>query len=100
MRSVGYQLLHHLAYFCQLVHQTHLVMEATSGVDYHHVGLAGHGRLQRIVSYGGRVGSHALLHDGHSHAVGPEHELLHSSSAKGIRCSQYHAAPSLLIAIG
>ena len=82
--SIGQHLLHHVLHLLQLIHQTHLIMQAPCGIDDDHIGLIGLCRTQGIESHGGRVGPHLLFDDGHSHALTPNAELLHGGSTEGI----------------
>src|SRR5690606_32622998 len=50
-----HDLLHDLFDLGQLVHQRHLIMQPTGGVDDGHIVAVGHGRLDRIVRYRGGV---------------------------------------------
>ena len=59
-------------------------METAGGIDNHDIGIVGLGRTQRIESDRRRVGTHLLLHDGNSHALAPNRNLLDGGGSEGI----------------
>ena len=100
MGGVGDEFLHDLADFGELVHETHLVVETTGGVDDDDVGILGQRALEGVVGHRGGVGPHALLHDGHLDAVGPKHELLDGGGAEGVGSAEHDFFACLLVAVG
>ena len=52
------------------------------------------------MKYRGGVGVHALLHDGHIHAVGPELQLLDGGCAEGVGSTEHDFLACELVLIG
>lgn len=92
----GQHLLHNILYLLQLVHQAHLVMQTSCGVDDYDVGAISLSRRQGVESYRGRVGTHLLLHNGHTYALAPDANLLYGSGTEGVGSSQNNLLSSLL----
>ena len=96
VRCIGNHFLHHILDLGQLVHQIDLVMQATGGIDNHHIRPVRLCRTQRVKCHRSRVGTHLLLHDRHSYPFAPNHQLLYSCGAERIGCSQIHIFTGLL----
>ena len=91
----GEHLLHHVLDFLQLVHQPHLVVQTSCGVDEHHVGVVSLGTLQGVESHRGGVAAHLLLDDGHPYPLAPDDELLHGSGTEGVGSTEVDLLASL-----
>ena len=63
MRCIENDLPHHIADLGKLVHEVNPVMKTTCRVDYHHICILGHSRLDRIKCNRSRIRTHGLLHD-------------------------------------
>ena len=85
MRRAGNHFAHDVADFRQLVHQAHLVVQASGGVDQHHVGSVGLGRGERVESHRCGVGTHLLTDHRRPGAVGPHLQLVDGRRAERVR---------------
>ena len=100
MRCIGHEFLHHLPDCAELIHEPHLIVEAACGVDDDDIGLARDGGLEGVVGHGGRVGIHALLHNGDAHTVGPQLQLFDGGGTEGVGGTEHYAAACQLVLIG
>ena len=65
-------------------------MQTSCGVDDYDVGAVSLSRRQGIESYGGRVGTHLLLHNGHTYALAPDANLLYGGSTECVGSTEIH----------
>ena len=100
MRSVFDLAVHDALDLGEFVHQAAFGMKPACRVDDHHVEVATPGRLQRIESHGGGVGTMLLLDHRHVRALGPDVELFDGCGAERVGSAQKHGVPGLLVAVG
>ena len=96
VRSLGQHLLHHILDFFQLVHQTHLVVQAAGRVNQHHIGTVGLRALQGVKCHRCRVAAHLLLDDGHAHTLTPDAQLLDCSGTECVGSAKIHLLAGVL----
>ena len=97
MRRARHDAVHHASDFGQFLHQAALVVQAPCGIDDDHFGIASHGGFQGVEGYGCRVRAHVLGDNVYAGAFRPNLQLINGRCAKGIRCTEQHALPCLLV---
>ena len=90
MWCIGYNFLHHIFNFRQLVHQIHFVVQPTGGIDNNHISIVGFCRSQGIIGHRSRIRAHFLFDDRHAGTLTPNHQLLYRSSPESIGSAQIH----------